>query len=68
MQARTFKIKKTDNTRMARADVQPYGLSPGELPGFDEMVRAYDTASAARKRRACIPAGELQPRVRRRQE
>ena len=57
---------RADNTRMARADVQPYGLSPAELPGFDEMVQAYDTASAARKRRASVPPGELQPRTRRR--
>ena len=52
---------------MARGDVQPYGLSPAELPGFDEMIQAYDTASAARKRRARVPPEELQPRARRRQ-
>ena len=65
-EAVTYKIK-ADGSRMARPDEQPYGLSPDELPGIDDMIKAYaaDVPKRTRVQRSPQDPPEKRARPRR---
>ena len=62
-QATTFKVK-VDGSRMARPDVQPYGLSPAELPEMDQMIQAYAAEVQKRTRGQRSPDTPAEKRAR----